>query len=237
MHHWIVDVVLTNTAMLRSHTNILNIAKASDTEELVHPLERDAFRLRHEEPRNDHHTSAEAAEDEIGTVAVRADCLEHDRDSASDDEVEEPGSKLVPDSIAKSGRDLRDVDPTYGTPAELESSREEVNSNEGDVAGPTDRRAILGRTKADVEAEVEHHDCHHGSGPDEGQFAAESVDEEDEEEEAGDHLDDAVDARGEEGVGVAGDAEVGEDLGCLFGIGISIIGLDEVFSDYVLHSS
>ncbi|KAI6915325.1 hypothetical protein KC318_g45 [Hortaea werneckii] len=209
---------LTNTAMLRSHTNILNIAKASDTEELVHPLERDAFRLRHEEPRNDHHTSAEAAEDEIGTVAVRADCLEHDRDSASDDEVEEPGSKLVPDSIAKSG------------------FRHTIESNIRDPSR-TGKQPRRGKQQRGRQAEVEHHDCHHGSGPDEGQFAAESVDEEDEEEEAGDHLDDAVDARGEEGVGVAGDAEVGEDLGCLFGIGISIIGLDEVFSDYVLHSS
>lgn len=136
-------------------------------------------------------------------------------------------------------RDLGDVNPAYGTPAELESSCKQINSNKGDVPGSADRRAIFGRTKADVETEVEHHDRHHGSGPDEGEFAAEGVDEEDEEEEAGDHLDYAVDARGEEGVGVAGDAEVGEDLGRLFGIGISNDDGDsfEVLSGQVLHNS
>lgn len=236
---------LTKTAMLSSHTNILDVPKTSNTEELVHSLEGDTFGLRHEEPRNDNHASAEAAEDEIGTVAVGADGFEHDRDCTSDDEVEEPVSKIsdlgnpqrafrdIPLSSSSKrdiqpseagSRDLGDVDPAHRTPAELESSCEEVNGNEGDVAGSTDRRTIFGRTEADVETEVEHHDCHHGSGPDEGEFAAEGVDEEDEKEKAGDHLNDAVDARGEEGVGVAGDAEVGEDFGCLLGLALAMMG-------------
>ena len=103
-------------------------------------------------------------------------------------------------------RDLRDIDPAYRTPSELEGRCEQVDGNKCHISGSANLAALRWRVKPDVEAQVEHHDSHDDAGPHEALLAAKGVGEEYEEEAARDHFDDAVDAGGEEGVGVAGNA-------------------------------
>lgn len=92
----------------------------------------------------------------------------------------------------------------------MEGGGEEVDGHESDIAGGTDG-AAGDVHEAGVEAQVEHAEEHDDAGADEGPAAAHCIG--DEEHEAGDRdrPHHAVDAGGQEGGGVAGETEVGED--------------------------
>ena len=98
------------------------------------------------------------------------------------------------------------VNPTDGPPAELKRGREEIDHDQSAITRAGDRGALLGGVKSHEEAQVEHAEPHEEAGPDQGPAAAQCVGEEGDEDGAGTHLDDAVDSRGEERLGVAGDA-------------------------------
>lgn len=165
-------------------------------------------------------------------VAVGTDGSQHIGHGAGDDKVEQPlggGGKGDVQPAQTRRRNLRHVDPADGPPAELEAGGEEEDADEGDVAGGDDRRALLGRGDADVQADVQHAEGLGDGGPEQGAAAAERVGDEDEEDGAADHLDDAVDAGGEEVGGVAGDAEVLEDLR---GVVVDGVGAGHLLADH-----
>lgn len=150
-----------------------------------------------------------------GAIAVRPNSDQHDWCCSCDDEVEEPlrrgrQTHIRPPQPARGN--LRDIDPAHRTPTKLEERRKKIHHDQRHISSTTNRRARDRRIEAHVETQVEHGNEHCGSRPDERAFAAQGVGEEDKEEAAGDHFDDAVDAGGEEGGGVAGYAEVVEDF-------------------------
>lgn len=187
---------------------------------ITHP-----FRLRHQKERPSSHHRTETPIDEIRPIPIFPDRLQHDRRRPRNRQIEQPlcrGRQTHIQASQAIRRDLRHVYPAHRTPPELKRRGVEIHHHQCAVAGSWDRGARHGRVEAAVKTEVEHAETHEVAGPDEGPAAAEGVGEEEDEDGAGTHLDDAVDARGEEGLGVACYAEVGEDDG---GVVVDRVGL------------
>lgn len=210
----IPSVLLPRRAAKRLPIILQLLDQLSDTEQVIHLLERNTLCLRDEEPNEEEHGEAERAIDEESTIAALADGNQHVGRSTGYDEVEKPlrrGRKGDVHGSQPRGRDLRDVDPAAGSPAELEEGGEQEDAHERKVACGGNGLAGDGRGDANVEADVEHGRALGDRGPEEGAAAAKRVGGEDEEGGAGDHFDDAVDARGEEAGFGAVEAEVLED--------------------------
>lgn len=101
---------------------------------------------------------------------------------------------------------------TYRTPSPLEEGCKEVNAYKRDIAGRWHGLACLRRADADEEANVEHGSRHGDRGPEQRLATTERISSEDQEAAAHDHLDDAIDAGGEETRFGAVEAEILEDL-------------------------
>ena len=110
------------------------------------------------------------------------------------------------------GRDLADIDPAHGVPAELEEAREQGHAHQRHIPGGRDRVARGGRVDAHVQADVEHGGVLGDRGPQQRAAAAERVGGEEQERGAGGDFDDAVDARREQVRGCPLDARALEDL-------------------------
>lgn len=103
-------------------------------------------------------------------------------------------------------------DRTYWTPAPLEERSEEVDTDESDVTSRNHRLVLLWWCDAHKQTDVHHCQTHGDRSPEKRLATSERVGGEDQEQAAHDHLDDTVDAGGEEtGLG-AGETEVLEDL-------------------------
>lgn len=187
-----------------------------DAKQIVHLLETHALRLRDDNPDKDEHAERKTPKNEVRAVAVRAHRRQHVGHRARNHKIEEPlrrGREGDVGGAEARGRDLRDVDPADGAPAELEEGGKEEDADEGDVALGGHGFALDGRVDAHVQADVEHGEALGDGGPEEGFAAPQGVGGQEEEAGAGDGFDDAVDAGGEEAGGLGVDAQVGEDEG------------------------
>ena len=149
-------------------------------------------------------------------VSIESDSGHHVWRGTGDNEVEKPlGGRSDSDveGSKTSSRDLRDVDPANGTPAELEETGEEEDANESKVTSTRDISGTLWRIKAHVETDVEHGKTLGNRGPEKRAAATKGVSSEDQEGETGNHLDDTVDTGGEELDIVTLKTERSKDLG------------------------
>ena len=141
---------------------------------------------------------------------------EEERTSTSNNEVEDPlgcGREGYIHRTETSRRDLADQNPTHWSPSELEEGCEEEDHDNGNITGWRYGFACHGRVEAHVKANVEHGEALGDGGPKKRLAAAESVGNENQEDATGQHLDDAVNAGGEEGGFGAAEAEVLEQGG------------------------
>ena len=157
--------------------------------------------------------------------------------TSSHDKVEEPlsgGTDGHVHGTQASRRDLRHENPAGRAPAELEKSSPEIDAGNGDISEGRDlfvmsawqsssrkrasrRRATYwlaldGWLHSAVDADDVQHNGQGTARPQQSPAATERISNEEEEHGAGRHLDDAVDARGEERRVGAGHAQVLEDL-------------------------
>jgi len=109
-------------------------------------------------------------------------------------------------------RDLADIDPAHGAPAELEEACEQERAHQRHTPGGRDRVACGGRVDAHVQADVERGGVLGDRGPQQRAAAAERVGGGEQERGVGGHFDDAVDARRERVRGCPLDARALEDL-------------------------
>jgi hypothetical protein len=98
----------------------------------------------------------------------------------------------------------------------LEEGREEVDADKRDIAGRADRCVRLRRSDAHEQTDVKHRQTHGNRSPEERLAASKRVGCEDQEQTAHDHLDNAVNASGEETRLGAVKTEVLEDLGSVY---------------------
>lgn len=105
---------------------------------------------------------------------------------------------------------------TYRTPAPLEEGREEVDADERDISGRADRCVRLRGGDAHEETNVQHRQTHGNRSPEQRPATSEGVGCEDQEQTAHDHLDNAVNASGEETRLSAVKTKVLEDLRSIY---------------------
>lgn len=186
------------------------------------------------EPDEEEHGQTEASKSNKCTVSALAHGHQHIRNRPGNDEVEEPlgcGSKSNIQATEACSGDLGNVDPanlqdvsayaafcakwtkaTYWTPAPLEERGEKVDADKSEVSGRNHGLIRLRRCDAYEETHVEHRQAHGDRCPEKRPAAPERVGCEDEEKTTHDHLDDTVNARGEETDCSATEAQVVEDL-------------------------
>lgn len=222
----IPSVLLPRRAAKRLPIVLQLLDQLSNTEQVIHLLERNTLGLRNEEPNEEEHGEAERAVDQESAIAALAHSSQHIGRSTGHDKVEKPLRGRRKGDVhgpQPRGRDLGDVDPAAWSPSELEEGGEQEDAHERKVAGGRHGLADHGRGDAHVDAHVEHGCALGDRGPEQGAAAAEGVGGEEEEGGAGDHFDDAVDAGGEE-AGFGGvEAKVLEDLGSVVWLGVSLV--------------
>ena len=105
---------------------------------------------------------------------------------------------------------------THRSPAPLEEGREEVDADERDISGRADRCVRLRGSDAHEETNVQHRQTHGNRSPEQRPATSEGVGCEDQEQTAHDHLDNAVNASGEETRLSAVETKVLEDLRSIY---------------------
>ena len=175
----------------------------------IHLLKRHALRLRHAQPDKDRAAKRQDPKEDEGAIC---DLLQHDRRDLPDDEITHPiAARAQRDTIrtVRHRPHLADDDPAAGTPRVAEINDEEPDEGDGGPAGGFVRGPLV-----DVDAEEDGDDgvanAHADGTSDHDGFAAQIVDVEDGGD-GGEEHGDADDASREEGGGVAGGAEGGED--------------------------
>ena len=174
--------------------------------------------FRDEEPDEDEHGKTEASEGDERSIASLAHGRQHVRDSTGDDQVEEPlssSSERNVQSTKTGSRNLRDINPAHWSPTPLEEGSEQVDADEGDVAGRRNGLVLLRWRDTDEKTDVHHRTTHGNRGPEQRFATTERVGGKNEKETAHGHLDHAVDPRGEKTDLGALQSEVFEDLRCV----------------------
>lgn len=129
---------LLSHRMLRGNTHIFHVPETSSSEELVHPLQRQALGFGAKEIYKNHRDLVERGKDKVRPVPGAADPEQHDGRYVRHDKVEEPlhgsGQRDVEPAQMRCS-DIHDIDPAGGSLAKLKAHGIDVYHDQGDVAG------------------------------------------------------------------------------------------------------